>query len=192
MTQKMLSLASIFTIEARDYVHFSIDAATLAAVRNVILGFCIGILLASLYMLYQKLVPGAIVRAILRAEAHTSETAKTLGELGLDKNPLYRFELQRNAMLGKLVLRASAQEPTEGEAASEDNDASERKAAESAVTEERFYITEEAKYRAELRFDKKGNGVAGLVLTAVLTVVLAILLIKLTPVVLGMVDNLLK
>ena len=184
MTQKMLSLASIFTIEARDYVHFSIDAATLAAVRNVILGFCIGILLASLYMLYQKLVPGAIVRAILRAEAHTSETAKTLAELGLDKNPLYRFELRHNAMLKKIVLCASAQKSNEDESTDD--------AAENAAQQERFYITEEAKYRAELRFDKKGNGVLGLVLTAVLTVVLAILLIKLTPVVLGMVDNLLK
>jgi hypothetical protein len=135
-------------------------------------------------MLYQKLVPGNIIRAILKAEAHTPEAAKTLTELGLDKNPLYRFELRRNAVLKKTVLCTSEQETGEGE------DESEK--AESAAKEERFYILEEDKYRAEVRFDKKGNGVVGLVVTAILTVALAILLIKLTPAVLGMVDNLLK
>ena len=184
MIQKALSLASIFTIEAREYVNFSFDASARATWRNVILGLCIGILLASLYMLYQKLVPGAIVRAILKAEAHTPESAKTLTELGLDKNPLYRFELRHNAALKKMVLRSLAQEPTENEAAD--------KATADTEQQERFYISEEAKYRAELRFDKKGNGIAGLALTAILTVALAILLIKLTPVVLGLVDNLLK
>lgn len=183
MTQQHLSLASIFTIEAREYANFSLDASARTTLRNVILGFCVGILLASLYMLYQKLIPGGIVRAILRLEAHTPEAAKTLGELGLDKNPLYRFELRHNVALKKLVLCASEQKPNEPEA--------EVKEAQSAA-EERFYIPEEKKYRAELRFDKKGNGVAGLLLTATLTVVLAILLIKLTPAVLGMVDNLLK
>lgn len=186
MTVQTLSLASFFTIEAREYVHFSFDAAARTTLRNVILAFCIGILLASLYMLYQKLVPGNIVRAILQAKAHTPESAKTLTELGLDKNPLYRFELRRNAVLKKTVLRAAEQASKESESESEGKDA------ENTAEEERFYIPEEDKYRAEVRFDKEGNGVMGLVVTAVLTVVLAILLIKLTPAVLGMIDNLLK
>ena len=181
MTGQNLSLASFFTIEAREYVHFSFDASARATVQTVILAFCIGILLASLYMLYQKLVPGNIIRAILKAEAHTPEAAKTLTELGLDKNPLYRFELRRNAVLKKTVLCTSEQETGEDES----------EKAESAAKEERFYIPEEDKYRAEVRFDKKGNGVVGLVVTAILTVALAILLIKLTPAVLGMIDTLL-
>ena len=185
MTGQRLSLASIFTIEAREYANFTFDASARTTLRNVILAFCIGILIASLYMLYQKLVPGNIIRAILKAEAHTPEAAKTLTELGLDKNPLYRFELRHNATLKKMVLRASEQAPNEN-----GNDPA-NKNAENIAGEERFYISEEEKYRAEIRFDKKGNGVAGLVLTAVLTVVLAFLLIKLTPAILGMIDTLL-
>ena len=181
MTQHPLSLASFFTIEAREYANFTLDAAARSTLRNVILAFCIGILLASLYTLYQKLVPGGIVRAILKAQAHTPEAAKTLAELGLDKNPLYGFELRHNAMLNKTVARATAQDKDAPEAERDEDDA-----------KERLYIPEELKYRAELRFDKKGNGVAGLVLTAVLTVALAILLIKLMPAVLSMVDGLLK
>ena len=180
MTKTALSLASLFTIEAREYANFNFDASARTTLRNVILGFCIGILVASLYMLYQKLIPGGIIRAILRAEAFTAESAKSLAELGLDKNPLYRFELRHNAMLKKLVLCASEQK---GDGDNADS---------STEQEQRFYLPEEEKYRAEIRFDKKGNGVAGLLITAVLTVGLAILLIKLTPAVLGMVDNLLK
>ena len=193
MTVQALSLASFFTIEAREYVHFSFNAAARNTLRNVILAFCIGILLASLYMLYQKLVPGNIVRAILQAKAHTPDAAKTLTELGLDKNPLYRFELRRNAVLKKTVLRAVKQSTSEAkdESTSQSESEATGKTQEGAAEEERFYIPEEGKYRAEVRFDKKGNGVVGLVVTAVLTVVLAILLIKLTPAVLGMIDNLL-
>ena len=132
MTVQALSLASFFTIEAREYVHFSFNAAARNTLRNVILAFCIGILLASLYMLYQKLVPGNIVRAILKAEAHTPESAKTLTELGLDKNPLYRFELRHNAMLKKIVLCASAQKSNEDESTDD--------AAENAAQQERFYM----------------------------------------------------
>jgi uncharacterized membrane protein affecting hemolysin expression len=54
MPAPMLSLASFFTIEARDYQNFSFDADARTMVRNLILAFCIGILLAALYSLYQK------------------------------------------------------------------------------------------------------------------------------------------
>ena len=89
-------------------------------------------------------------------------------------------------MLNKIVSRvaepsAEAQSDAERETEGESDGADE--------AEERLYIPEELKYRAELRFDKKGNGVAGLVLTAVLTVALAILLIKLMPDILQLVDN---
>lgn len=103
MPAPMLSLASFFTIEARDYQNFSFDADARTMVRNLILAFCIGILLAALYSLYQKQVPGAIVRAILREKALSPDSAKTAEELGISKNPLMRYELQHNTVLKRLV-----------------------------------------------------------------------------------------
>ena len=103
MPAPMLSLASFFTIEARDYQNFSFDADARTMVRNLILAFCIGILLAALYSLYQKQVPGAIVRAILREKALSPGSAKTAEELGISKNPLMRYELQHNTVLKRLV-----------------------------------------------------------------------------------------
>ncbi|MBQ8357604.1 MAG: hypothetical protein IJX39_07330 [Clostridia bacterium] len=181
MTVQPLSLASFFSIEAREYAHFTFDADARAMVRNIIIGFCIGILIAALYAFYQKSVPGAIVRSLLGAEALSPESAKTLAELGLERNPFIRFELKHNGMLRKVVFRAPSGAEEEQNA---DTDAPDPQA-------DRFYIPEELKYRAELRFEKKGNGVPGLVLTAVLTLALSVLLIRLLPAFLGMIDNLL-
>ena len=174
MLHASLSLASFFSIEARDYTSFTFDAGARATARNVILAFAVGILLAALYAFYQKNVPGSIVRAILRAEAFDESSAKTAAELGLGKNVFLLFELKHNATLKKLVTRVS------------------REAAEGETAEEAYYIPEELKYRAEVRYEKEGNGPMALIVTAVLTVVLAILLIRLMPTLLTVADNLLK
>ena len=167
---------SLFEIQAREYAHFTFDAGARTLLRNVILGIAIGIILASLYAFYQKNVPGAVVRALLRAEAFSPDCAKTLTELGLEKNILIPFELAHNGMLKKLVRAATA----EGE----------KESGETQEGEERYYIAEEDKYRAELRFDKAGNGPVSLIITAVLILAFAVLLIKLLPALLGIADRL--
>ena len=107
MPLQSLSLFSFFNIEAREYANFTFDAAARGMTRNVILGLCAVMLLVSLYALYQKYVPGAIVRAILKAKAHSKDTAKTTEELGLEKNPLVLMELKFNLSLKKLLRMAN-------------------------------------------------------------------------------------
>ena len=52
----------------------------------------------------------------------------------------------------------------------------------------RFYIPEDLKYRAELRYSRSGSGVPHLILIAVLSIPAAILLIKGLPILLGFAD----
>ncbi len=163
-------MASLFTIEAREYANIAFDAASRAMARNVILALCIGIFLAALYSVYQRSVPGGIVRALIGAGAHTPESAKSLEELGLSRNPFSRLEIRRNAMLRRFLR------PTEG--------------GEGAAC--RYYIPEEQKYAAEVRFEKGGNPVITLILTAACSLLLAIVLIKLLPGLLSIADNLMK
>lgn len=177
MPQRMLSLASFFSIEAREYAHITFDAAARTTVRNVILGFCAGILIAALYAFYQKTIPGGIVRTLLRCEAFSEDTAKTAAELGWERNILFRFELAHNGMLKKLIRTVSAPaDAAEGE---------------ETEAELRYYIPQELKYRAEVRFDKQGSGPVGLIVTLALTLLLSIALIRLLPALLGVVDRLL-
>lgn len=177
MLFKPTATLSIFSIEAKSYTHFNFDAATAEATRNVILAFALGILLAALAAFYQKNVPGAIVRSILRAEALSAETAKTAEELALHRNFFYRYELRHNVTLKKLILSTETTKTTEdGE----------------EYTEIRYYIPEEKKYHAEARFEKHGSGPIGLLLAAALTIVGTILVIRLVPVVLSVIDAFIK
>lgn len=173
MPTVFLSLGSLFSIAEREYKSFSFDASDRAAVRNVILAFCIGIILAAAYMLYQKKVPGAVIRAFLRAEAFSAESAKTPAELELASNPFYRFELKHNLTLKRFLCAAEPEQ-------------------EADVTQTRYFIPEELKYRAELRYDKEGSGWFSLILTIVLTIGLGIAVIKLLPAVLSLFDNFIK
>ena len=147
---------SVFDIPTSGtYEHFSFTAEKADSVRNAILALCFGILLA------------ALVRALLRVEALSPETAKTLDELELRQRRLLGFELRHNA-----ALRHTVKEIKDGE-----------------VT--RYYIPEEGKYRAAVRFEKKGNGLRDLILTTLLTVGLSILLIRLFPLLLLFIDAIL-
>ena len=162
------SLLSIFSIEAREYQHFTFDASARTMARNAIVALCIGIVLASLYAAYQRGVVGKPVRALLRAEALSPESAKTLSELSLAGNPFVVFEIERNRVLKSLIrtVETPENEPP------------------------RYYIPEELKYRADVRFDAKGNGIFALLLTAVVAVGLALALIALLPTFLTIIDNL--
>ncbi|MBE6603241.1 MAG: hypothetical protein E7636_02760 [Ruminococcaceae bacterium] len=163
-----LSLVSLFTLEAKEYENITFDQSDATMVTLLILGICVGIVLSSLYTLYQRSVPGSLVRALLRAAALSPDSAKTLAELDLSKKGLLGFELRHNLVLQKTVQKA------EGEG-----------------SDTRYYIPEALKYRAEGRFDKKGNGPLQFILTVFLSIGLAILLIKLIPFVLAMIDALL-
>ena len=159
-------LLSVFSIEAREYQHFTFDAAARSTARNVIFALCIGIVLASVYAAYQRGVVGKPVRALLAAGALSPESAKTLADLSLDRNPFVGFELSHNRVLQGLIKTLEGEGDT------------------------RYYIPEELKYRAEVRFDAKGFGVFSLLLTAVVAAGLAFALIALLPTFLTIVDNL--
>ena len=159
----MLSLASFFTIEARDYQNIRFDADARATLSWVILGVGLGIILLSLYSFYQRHVLGGVLRLLIREGALSEESAKTAAELGLAEKRFLLFAVKHDATLKKMILRVSGEE-------------------------ERFYLPEEQKYRAEVRFEEKG-GVLSLIVTAVLTLAACLLIIKLLPAVLGVFDK---
>ena len=169
MCGQLLSLAPFFTIEARDYTNFAFDAATRASVRNIILALCAGIILAAAYTLYQSMVPGAFVRALLRAQAHSEEDAKTPAELGFEKSLTLDRQLRKNAMLQRVLRRVDSPDGAPM----------------------RYFIPEGEKYRAEARAQRRGNGPVGFAITVVLSVAIALLLIRLLPLILTAVDRLL-
>ena len=154
---------SIFAIDAKEYRSATLDSGDALILTLLVYGICAGIVLAAIYTLYQKSVPGSLVRALIAADATSPDKAVTLEALPLRFKKLLAFELEHNLVLGKTVQ-------TVGEG-----------------SDVRYYIPEEQKYRAEGRFEKKGNGILSLVLTAALAFGLALLLFFIIPLVLSIV-----
>ena len=166
-------LAGFFSIPAKTYEHFTLTYATAKTLSAIVLAICAGVILAALYNFYIRHVPGGVARLLLSRGAISPETALSAEELELLDKPFSLWELLRGVSLRRIVCAVTDSEGSDGE----------------TDAQTRFYIPEDKKYRVEVRFEQKGNGVKGLILTCVFTAVLGILLIKLIPVVLTIADN---
>ena len=158
-------MSSLFTLAVREYEHIAFTATTARNVQLVVWGICIGFFLASLFSLYQRFVVGAPIRALLRAQAFSKESAKSGEELGIKQGSLFGRILEKNTAVQRLVKRV------------EKTDA--------------YYIPEDLKYRAELRYEKKGNPAVQVLLAAILSAAVGVVLLKLIPLALSMFDAIL-
>lgn len=132
-------------------------SATAGTVTPALLAvaLCAGFFLSALYAYFSRAAAGRFVRALLRAEIFSAEVAKTPEELGIKSRILTR-SLRDGAYLRRVIQRA------EGE-------------------ENRYYIREEDRYRAAVRYEKKGNDLFALIITEVLIVALGVALFLLAP-----------
>ena len=170
-----MDLASLFEIEVGSLERLNFTADSAQTARIVILGLCAGLFLASLYSLYLRTVPGGLVRALLANGADSPANACTLDSLPLRCRGLTLAALAHNIALRRLIKVAPA---PEGEGQEEGHRA-------------RYYLPEENTFRAERLFGKQGNPVLQLLLTLVGCLLLAVLLCKLLPVALSMIDAIL-
>lgn len=233
----------VFQVDFRVYDNFTVGAGTEATVRNVILGLMIGMIVAACAMAYTRRVHGRFVRTLLRRGALSPDTAITLRETGLFRNPSVRRALLGGAVskLTRCVeteaylaardvptddasnAEAGADSPSDAEATapaepgSDTEYASEEAHGEGDLDSQngtekapavrglvvvdgftpdlltaRFYIPEELKYRAEVRYERRGSGIPQLILTTVACVAAAILLCRFLPSILQLADNLIN
>ncbi len=108
------------------YTNFSFSESQQRMLPIMVFGIFLGVFLASFYTLYIRSVLGEFVRKLNDGKIYTEEEAKTVEELGFGKNIFVRRALKNPYSLGKIVRSA----------------------------ENRFYLPEEDKYKAEMRFGK--------------------------------------
>lgn len=169
----------VFRIELGTYENFSVSSTAGGTLKNIILGLALGAVLAAGLMLYTRAVQGRFVRTLLKRECFTSDRALTLLEAGMFRNVSVRRELASGGALSKLTRCVEAEEAdaqTSGVPFQPD------------FRTAHFYIPEDLKYRAELRYDRKGSGLPQLLLTLVLCIVTAVLLCRYLPALLGFAD----
>lgn len=224
-----------FTMEFGAYENFSLSTGGAATIRNLVFAMAVAMVVCAIWTAHVRIGLGRFVRRLLRTEATSPESAKTLAELELFRNATLRRELARGTNL-RMVVRcvhadgrdtavgawretdpylAPNAEPvsepdgagsTEGEGSADEQTATLKTPSTTAETAPtccenaptyrknankqalsidfltaRFYVPEDLKYRAEIRFEKRGSGWPAAVLTVVLAVVLAALLCWLLP-----------
>ena len=198
-----------FSVSFPGYENFSIGASTGTNVRNTILGLALGLIIACAMVAHTKNGLGRFVRRMLREDCTSPEQAKTILELGYFRNPSIRRELKRKVTLGKLVrcveedqwLASRSAEETEKQ--KEEDKPTEKPTFKDRILGKRnrdtfvidfatahFYIPEDLRYRADIRFEKKGSSWLFFALAMVLTVVAAALACIFAPDLFRLADNL--
>ena len=183
---------NFFTPEFKDLENINITADTF---KWVVLAIYFGFLLAAVAIYYNRVVIGALPRALIKNGCDSQENARTLAELGCDKNPFLRLSLKFGSTFSRIV------HCVEGDNFESDpkNLSYRSKFLDLILPEkrykinfktDRFYIPERYRDSCAQRFEKKGNGPISLILCAVGGLVAVVLIMRFAPNLLSMIDDL--
>ena len=186
-----------FSVDTGRYEHISIGSGSLVTLQKVVLGICIGIIVAAAMACYDKNRLGAFVRTIVREQALWPDKAQTLYDLGFARNSAVKSSLRSPNKLGKIV-RCVEKDAYDAQVAA----AREAYVAEHGNDEgffmpqyrldfenDHFYIPDEEHYRAEVRYEQNGSGWRAFLLVVLLSIVGAAVVCYLLPDMLQLVDN---
>jgi hypothetical protein len=181
------------------YPNLNMDTDSMIFIKNLILGIFIGLCIAAFGMVYNKRVLGKFVRALLREECLSKESAKTLSQLGVMQNYAIRNAVRKSVNLRRVVrcreeeeflaeqekLRLEFEESAKG-----DKKASFREEKfEIDTANDHFYIPEEMKYMADVKFESRGTTWLGAILFVIIMAIVFVALIIFLPDIFQMLDS---
>lgn len=76
---------------------------TVTTLLMIVGGICLGVLVASFVIVFERRVVGKFIRALLLRGAKDAESALSLSDLGLEKNGFIKSELSRAGVSRKLI-----------------------------------------------------------------------------------------
>ena len=170
-------------------------------IMSIVIGLLIGFFIACCMTVFDRRVLGDFVRHVLYHECFSKESAKTLEELGYLKNSFVRGALKSGVSLRRVVKCVEEEEFHEEVKAM--REAYEKEAKEKKlpafkepkfkmdVSTMHFYIPEEMKYTADVKFEKKGANAITLLLAFLLFAAVAAIALAVVPELLQMIDNML-
>ena len=159
----------------------------------------IGIIIASFAVIIDKRVLGDFVRKLRSDECLSKEQAKTLGELGYDKNFFIKNSLCRGVILRSVVTCVEEEEHNEKIRAAREEYEKNSDSKKSNFVEipykidpknDHFYIPDEKKYKADIKFNKRGTTWGMFWIVCVLSIVLGVVLLVSLPQILDKLDML--
>lgn len=189
-----------FSIDLPYLENFSIKSGGLVSIRGIIIGIAVGIVIAAACTVYNKRYIGSFVRRVISCRCFDAASAKTLDELGYLKSAGVRGVIKSGGSLSRWVRCTEEDEffaeiekkRAEFEEAHKD-DAKKPKFVEPEFKRDlntmHFYIPEEKKYAAEIRFEDKGANFGVLIVVIIAALLLCAFICYFLPDLLKMIDN---
>jgi len=181
-----------------DNLNMSLD--TMITVRNIIVGLFVGVIIASLMMLHTKKLLGGFVRKLLRDEIFSEDKAVRLASTGYVTNFSVRNALKKGNTLRCVVRCREEEEHARAMAKAEAEYEKRREEGEKLPKfvptpyrvdpdADHFYIPEEKKYQADMRFDKRGTTWLAFIGVIIVSFILFCVLMLVIPEILTLIDE---
>jgi hypothetical protein len=182
------------------YPNLNMNEHDVMFVRLVVIGLFIGLAIAGFALVFNKRVLGAFVRKLIEKEALSPERALTLEDLGYGEKLIIHSAVKKSTALRRVVKCREEQEYNAelAKKLEQYNDSKEQEKKTPKFKEtfykidpliDSFYIPEDMKYTAEVKFDSKGNTWGSAVLCCVLMLVLMIVALVALPTLLNYLDE---
>ncbi len=157
----------------------------------VIFGVFIGFFIGAVLSVYHKRIAGRVVRRLLLKGATSSERAVEIA--GAEFSPLVfsRFVLRHDLVVKKTVfaVRKSPLVDEKGEPLPNEPVALSALPRRFSPDDYLYFVPEELRIRAEIRFDKSGTGFVGLIIVLIVFFVAAFLLLHFLPEILSILNE---
>lgn len=194
------NLKQYFYGSSEVYENLNMGTGSIFSVRLIIFGLCIGLALAGFAAVFNKRVLGGFVRRLLKDECLSPDSAKTVDELGYSTNLFIRLAVRKSTSLRRVVkcreeqifLEELEQKRTEYQnKRAEDRSLPRFKEAEYKmdVMKDRFYIPEEMKYMADIKFEQKGTSWLGAVMFVVIMAIVFVAAMIALPYILDLIND---
>jgi len=196
------SIKEFFNPTLSGYTNFNFGSDNIINIHVIVFGIFIGVMIASAYAIYTKQILGKFVRKLLQEDITAPERAKTLGELGFDKNLAVIYGL-KGYTLGRVVNSLEKDEYIESVNRMRADYEENRKEAskqgnrlppfaepkfDKKATECRYYIAEKNRYTAEMRFNPNGSGYGTFFFVLLVSIMCIIIIYALLPQILAFAD----
>lgn len=169
-----------------NYENFDLGSGKMISFKAIIVGICIGIVVASFASAFDRKKFGGLVRKIISDECYTPETAKTLAELGFDGSMAIKRDLRSGRKLKRYV---KCVEEEAFFANIPDSPTKYKQKYKHNFETDRFYIVEDEKYAADIKFELKGSGYGAVFFVTIIAIIICIVAITLLPEMLQLADN---
>lgn len=182
------------------YEYLGLEGKDMFQVKLLILGFFVGLSVACFAAVWDKRVLGNAVRTILARGCLTPETAETLSQLGYARSTIVRHSVRKSVTLRRVVRCVEEEQFLARQEARRLEHEEKRKTDKSLgrfretayvfdLENDHFYIPEEMKYMADIKFDKKGSSLLVAILFTVIMLIAYVVLLVYLPEILDILND---